>query len=437
MNYNQTIDFLFSALGSYQEKGAIAYKPGLERINDFCKHLGNPQRNFFTIHVAGTNGKGSVAHIIASVLQQAGYCTGLFTSPHLNDFRERIKVNGEVIPKQRVVNFANKYQQKMVDLDLSFFEMTTALAFDHFTHSDVEVAVIETGLGGRLDSTNIILPMVSIITNVDLDHTDLLGETIAKIAVEKGGIIKKSIPVIIGESNDEYNHIFEEIAGKMKSKIVYAKDEFTCLEQIQKEDVQSFKIQRSEDKKVFNISLDLQGKYQRKNLLTALTALNLLHNESPLTISRRAMLEGVETAAKSTALNGRWQKLASSPLTICDTGHNPAGIAQVVAQLEEIKCNKLFCVLGFMADKDLETILPTLPKDAEYIFTQTSSDRSMDAAQLKEMAAKAGVEGRVAESVHSAMESLREIATKDDAIFIGGSTYIVADALKTKEATTL
>ena len=229
MNYNQTLEFLFSSLVSYQEKGPEAYKPGLERITAFCKHLGNPQRNYFTIHVAGTNGKGSVSHMLASVLQQAGYRTGLYTSPHLRDFRERILVDGEMIPKQKVVNFVDKHYDCMKELGLSFFEMSTALAFDYFDQSDVEVAVIETGLGGRLDATNLIIPIVSVITNIGLDHMALLGDTLPKIAAEKAGIIKKSIPVVIGEKSDEYNHVFDQAATAMMSKIVYAENDFACI----------------------------------------------------------------------------------------------------------------------------------------------------------------------------------------------------------------
>lgn len=228
MNYTQTLEFLFQSLPAFEQTGATAYKPGLERISEFCRHLGNPQRNFFTIHVAGTNGKGSVSHMLASILREAGYRTGLFTSPHLKDFRERIRVDGEMIPKQKVVNFVDKHREKMESLDLSFFEMTAALAFDYFAQSDVEVAVIETGLGGRLDATNVIMPIVSVITNIGLEHTNLLGSTRAEIAREKGGIIKKSIPVVIGEGDDSYNGVLEEIAAQNRSRLVYAENEFVC-----------------------------------------------------------------------------------------------------------------------------------------------------------------------------------------------------------------
>lgn len=242
MNYTQTLEFLFQSLPAFEQTGATAYKPGLERISEFCRHLGNPQRNFFTIHVAGTNGKGSVSHMLASILREAGYRTGLFTSPHLKDFRERIRVDGEMIPKQKVVNFVDKHREKMESLELSFFEMTAALAFDYFAQSDVEVAVIETGLGGRLDATNVIVPIVSVITNIGLEHTNLLGSTRAEIAREKGGIIKKSIPVVIGEGDPAYNGVLEEIAAENRSRLVYAENEFVCERQEMHAEEQCFSL---------------------------------------------------------------------------------------------------------------------------------------------------------------------------------------------------
>lgn len=304
MNYTQTLEFLFSSLPVFEAKGATAYKPGLERITAFCRHIGNPQRNFFTIHVAGTNGKGSVSHIIASVLQQAGYRTGLFTSPHLQDFRERIRVDGEMIPKQKVVNFVDKHHGKMVELELSFFEMTAALAFDYFAQSDVEVAVIETGLGGRLDATNIIVPLVSVITNVGLDHTALLGDTLPKIAAEKAGIIKKSIPVVIGESDPRYNDVIEQAAAANKSKVIYAEQEFSCEPCPCGNDRQHFCMHRTRDNRNFEVDLDLGGNYQRRNMVTAAATVDFLHEETPLTISRRAFLEGARDTAANTSLMG-------------------------------------------------------------------------------------------------------------------------------------
>lgn len=430
MNYNQTLEFLFSSLTSFQEKGESAYKPGLERITSFCRHLGNPQRNFFTIHVAGTNGKGSVSHILASVLQQAGYRTGLYTSPHLTDYRERIRVDGEMIPKQKVVNFVDKHLDKIKELELSFFEMTTALAFDYFAQSDVEVAVIETGLGGRLDATNIIVPVLSIITNIGLEHTNLLGDTLCQIAGEKAGIIKKSIPVMIGEHDGVCDEVFEQQAAAMKSKLLYAEDIFACESHSCSEESQLFKLVRLRDEHRFDVELDLQGEYQLHNVLTASAAVDFLHEETPLTISKRAFAAGTRTAAEDTSLHGRWQKIGEEPLTICDTCHNAHGVSYVVEQLKRSKCDKLVCVIGFVKDKDVASILQLMPKSATYIFTQASSERSFDAEELAVKASAYGLQGEVVKSVKEALQRARSVATERDLVFVGGSNFIVAEALE-------
>ena len=429
MNYTQTLEFLFSSLPAFETKGATAYKPGLERITAFCRHIGNPQRNFFTIHVAGTNGKGSVSHIIASVLQQAGYRTGLFTSPHLQDFRERIRVDGEMIPKQKVVNFVDKHHDKMLELELSFFEMTAALAFDYFAQSDVEVAVIETGLGGRLDATNIIVPVVSVITNISLEHTALLGDTLPKIAAEKAGIIKKSIPIIIGEGDVRYNGVIEQVAAANKSKIIYAENEFSCSNCGCAEGRQHFCMHRTRDNRDFEVELDLTGSYQCRNIVTAAATVDFLHEETPLTISRRAFLEGTRDTAALTSFMGRWQKLGEQPLVVCDTGHNPQGIAYVAEQLKSTPHKRLYCVVGFVRDKDLAHILPLLPHDAHYIFTQAQTQRALPAADLTAKAAIYGLTGETVADVPAAVARAKELAAADDMIFIGGSTYVVAEAL--------
>ncbi len=427
MNYTQTLEYLFTALPSFQNVGSDAYKPGLERIEEFCRHLGNPQRNFYAIHIAGTNGKGSVSHILASILSEAGYCVGLYTSPHLNDFRERIKVNGTQIPKQKVVNFVGRNQKKMEELELSFFEMTTALAFDYFAYSNVEVAIIETGLGGRLDATNIIVPRLSVITNVALEHKSYLGDTIAKIAAEKAGIIKKSIPVVIGEHNELYDEIFKERAEELNSPILFAEDHFSCLEQLPNATGQSFTIERHCDNYIFNLDLDLAGLYQRQNILTVIAAADYLHRSTPLSISRRAFVEGVATAAASTELKGRWQRIAQSPLTICDTGHNPHSLKLIAEQIAATPHKQLFCILGFASDKEVKEILPHFPLDAHYIFTQPQSERAMPAAQLLEHGKSRGMQGVCCESVKESLALAREKATPDDMIFIGGSNFVVAE----------
>ena len=430
MNYSQTLEFLFSSMPTFQEEGATAYKPGLERITAFCRHLGNPQRNFFTVHVAGTNGKGSVSHIIAAVLQQAGYRTGLFTSPHLHDFRERIRVDGEMIPKQKVVNFVDKHREKMTELGLSFFEMTAALAFDYFAQSDVEVAVIETGLGGRLDATNVILPIVSVITNIGLEHTALLGDTLQQIAAEKAGIIKKSIPVVLGEANDAYNDVFERIAAANKTHVTYAEREFSCEMHEERGGKQHFRIVRRRDGHVLDFDLDLLGEYQCRNILTALAALDLMHEQTPLTISRRAFVDGAGSAARTTSLQGRWQTLGEHPHVICDTGHNAHGLACVAHQMNVSHAGgRLYCVMGFSNDKDLDAIFALLPRDAHYLFTQAATHRACLTEDLAARGAAAGLDCETVATVTEAVARARALAAPEDTIFIGGSTFVVAEVI--------
>ncbi len=427
MNYTQTLEYLFTSLPSFQEVGSDAYKPGLDRIKSFCKHLGYPNRNFYTIHVAGTNGKGSVSHILASVLHDAGYCVGLYTSPHLKDFRERVRIDGVKIPKQKVINFVNRNRPKMEELQLSFFEMTTALAFDHFANNHVEVAIIETGLGGRLDATNVITPILSVVTNVALEHKSYLGDTLPKIAAEKAGIIKKSVPVVIGERNDEYNSVFEYRANELNSPIIFAQDHFSCLAQKLKLKGQTLTLERHSDRYLFNLELDLAGRYQRQNLITAIAAADYLHRCTPLSISRRALIEGVAQVTTFTGLKGRWQVLSDSPLTVCDTGHNPHGLKVLTEQIAQTPHNKLYCVLGFASDKDIEDILSNFPKDAHYIFTSPKSQRAIAAKALQERAAAIGVNGEVVEGVTEALQRARELAADGDMIFIGGSNFVVAE----------
>ena len=428
MNYTQTLEFLFTSMPSFQRVGGDAYKPGLERIAAFCQHLGNPQRNYYTIHVAGTNGKGSVSHMLASILREAGYRTGLFTSPHLVDFRERIRVDGEMIPKQKVVNFVDKHQAKMQELDLSFFEMTAAMAFDYFDQSDVEVAIIETGLGGRLDATNIITPILSIVTNIGLEHTEFLGDTIEKVASEKAGIIKKSIPVLIGEHSDAYDHVFRSRAEELNSRILFAEDEWT-LDGVEHfdNDNQHFSLTRVRDGRGYELDIDLLGDYQRHNIVTACAAADYLAEHTPLTISRRAHRQGLATAAASTGLVGRWQVLAREPYTVCDTGHNADGIRYVAAQLETIECDKLYAVMGFAREKDLAKVMPLLPKKAHYIFTRAQIERARNIEDIAAEADRLGLDYECKATVTEAVAHARSLATPADAIFIGGSNFVIAE----------
>lgn len=429
MNYAQTIEYLFTTTPSFQQVGADAYKPGLERILSFCHHLGDPQKNYKTIHVAGTNGKGSVSHMLASVLQHSGYRVGLFTSPHLRDFRERMRVDGEMISERRVVDFVARHKDKMRELDLSFFEMTTAMAFDFFSASDVEVAVIETGLGGRLDATNVILPELCVVTNIGLEHTDLLGDTIEKVAAEKAGIIKPSVPIILGEANEQYNHVFEQRAAACGSRVIYAEQELKVVERRRERDSQHIVLHRERDAHRFEIDMDLVGEYQYHNVVTAAAAADYLDTSTQLTIPRRDFLEGMAEVAATTSLAGRWQRLADAPYTVCDTGHNAHGIKYVAEELQRLApyYNRQICVIGFAKEKSIDDILPLLPRTAYYIFTQASTPRALPAEALASKALAFGLEGELSPTVAEALARAREIATEQDMIFIGGSNFVVAE----------
>ena len=431
MNYTETLDYLFSSMPSFQQVGGDAYKPGLERITEFCRSIGNPQRNYFVVHIAGTNGKGSVSNMLAAVLQQAGYQTGLFTSPHLTDFRERIRVNGEMISKQKVVNFVDRYRAEMEQLQLSFFEMTTAMAFDYFAQSDVEVAIIETGLGGRLDATNIVQPIISVITNIGLEHTEYLGDSLPKIAREKGGIIKKCTPVVVGEKNTNYNLVLEEIAADLRSDIIYADEAFALGECGFEDGKQVVTMTRVRDGYPYRLRLDLLGEYQRHNLATVATVLDVLHESTPLSISRRAFVEGVRDVVGLTSFRGRWQVLSQEPLVVCDTAHNEHGIAEVAKQLQErTNGGKLLCVMGFCGDKDFAKMLALMPSDAHYIFTQASVRRAASLEKIAEVASALNLDYELAPTVEEALAKAKELLAEDDMLFIGGSTFVVAEVME-------
>lgn len=431
MNYTETLDYLFTSMPSFQQVGGDAYKPGLERIAEFCRSIGNPQRSYFIIHVAGTNGKGSVSNMLAAVLQQAGYQTGLFTSPHLIDFRERIRVNGEMIPKQKVVNFVDRHKAEMERLQLSFFEMTTAMAFDYFAQSDVEVAVIETGLGGRLDATNIVQPILSVITNIGLEHTEYLGDSLPKIAREKGGIIKKCTPVVVGEKNTNYNLVLEEIAEDLRSELIYANEAFEIGACGFEEDKQVVTMTRLRDGYPYQLRLDLLGEYQRQNLATVATVLDKLHESTPLSISRRAFVEGVRMVSQLTSFRGRWQVISEKPLVVCDTAHNEHGISEVAKQLKaRTNGGRLLCVMGFCADKDFSNMLAQMPADAHYIFTQASIRRAASLEQIDEVAKALALDFELVPTVAEAMATAQKQLTDEDMLFIGGSTFVVAEALE-------
>ncbi len=405
MNYIETTDWMFSQLPMFQRQGKMALKKDLTNSIALSKHLNNPEKQFKSIHVAGTNGKGSTSHMIASILQEAGYKVGLYTSPHLKDFRERIKINGKVIQKIDVINFIKKNKSFLIRNKLSFFEMTVGLAFDCFAKQKVDVAIVEVGLGGRLDSTNIITPEVSVITNIGLDHTQFLGETLPEIAFEKAGIIKKEIPVVIGEYQEEVFSVFEKIASKNNSKLFLASSIIKN-----------------------NYKTDLKGAYQAHNTKTAIQAIVILKTKG-FNISEENIKSGLLNVVKNTGLLGRWQTLKKEPKVICDTGHNKEGLHYVFNQLKEEIFEKLHIVLGVVNDKDLETILPLFPKNAIYYFCKPKIPRGLNEVVLQLKCAKFGLLGNNYSSVDKAYEEASKLAKKEDLIFIGGSPFTVDEIL--------
>jgi dihydrofolate synthase/folylpolyglutamate synthase len=410
MTYREAIDFLFTSLPEFQRVGAAAYKPGLGNTLRLDDHFGRPHRKFHTIHVAGTNGKGSVSHMLAAVLQTAGCRTGLYTSPHLLDFRERIRVDGAMIPERQVVDFVEHNRAVIDRIRPSFFELTVAMAFDHFARERVDVAVVETGLGGRLDSTNIVTPLVSVITNIAFDHTQFLGDTLEKIAVEKAGIIKPGVPVVIGETQPDTEPLFRRIAGEKHAPIVFADRRMAAAS-------------------TARYPLDLSGHYQEKNLKTVLATVEVLNGQGIVRIPELAVKEGLQHAAALTGLRGRWQILRRKPLIVADTGHNEAGIREVAAQIARTPHEKLYVVFGVVGDKDLTGIWPLLPREAFYLFTQAQIERALPAENLCRQAMEQGVAGELIPTVAEAVERAQALATERDMIFIGGSTFTVAEAL--------
>lgn len=430
MTYTETLDILYHSLPVFQHIGGSAYKPGFDNIVALEQELGEPHRRFRSVHVAGTNGKGSVSHMLAAVLQAAGYRTGLFTSPHLKDFRERIKVNGQMISEEEVVNFVEQYREAIDRIQPSFFEITTAIAFDYFAREQVDVAVIEVGMGGRLDSTNVIRPLASVITNISWDHAQFLGDTLEKIAGEKAGIIKEMTPVVIGESQIESQLTFITRAKECSAPILFADQLYRVVDrQYVGVNQQQFTIESRLDGETFALTVDLLGDYQRKNILTVLTTLDVLNGSGGLTLPREVVVEGLASAAATTGLSGRWQVVDRAPLTVCDTGHNEGGLREIVAQIARQHYRKLYMVLGFVADKDLDKVLPLLPKEAHYLFTRAGIERALDEKLLAERAAAYGLLGEMLPNVTAAVKRARELASPEDMIYIGGSTFIVAEFL--------
>lgn len=427
MDYEEVIRYLVEEVPMFQNVGGAAYKEGLDTTLALDRHFGHPHRNYGTIHVAGTNGKGSCSHTIASILQQSGYKVGLFTSPHLVDFRERIRVNGVMVDKDFVTAFISDNRKLFDSLHPSFFELTTAMAFKYFEKENVDVAVIEVGMGGRLDCTNIITPVVSVITNIGFDHMQFLGNTLEKIAGEKAGIIKHGVPAVIGECTAETRGVFERKARETGAPIFFAEDEKPLLSWEQKAGGGFRYVTR----KFGEIDGELGGIYQIKNTNTILCAIEIMQKEG-LNITPKAVAEGFAHVCELTGFMGRWQILGRKPLTVCDAGHNVDGIRYVARQLEGCVRDKLYFVIGMVSDKDVDSVLGLLPRDAEYIFTKASVRRAMDENVLLEKARAHGLDGTTAPTVMEAFEKAREKATENDMIFVGGSCFIVADLLAIK-----
>mgnify|MGYP000241721167 FL=1 len=403
MTYTETLDWMFAQLPMYQQKGKTAFNGKLDNILLFAANLGHPQKKFKSIHVAGTNGKGSSSHMLASILQEAGYTVGLYTSPHLKDFRERIRINGKTVDKQFVIDFIEGNSAFFITNRLSFFEMTVGMAFAFFAEEEVDIAVIEVGLGGRLDSTNIIVPEVSLITNIGLDHTDMLGHNLETIALEKAGIIKPNVPVVISEIQKEIKKVFESVATKNGSALVFADKE------VQK-----------------TYQTDLLGNYQAKNTKGVVTTIGKLKG---FKISERHITAGLKNVTKNTGLKGRWQILGDYPKIICDTAHNKEGLALVMQQLLRQKYKTLHMVIGFVKEKNLSGILPLFPKTATYYFCCPNIERGLKPTILKEQAAEFDLRGSAYKSVNEALDDAKSKAAKEDFIFIGGSNFTVAEVL--------
>ena len=403
MTYKQTLDWMFLQLPMYQNKGKVAFNSKMDGINSLAAHLNNPHKKIKTIHVAGTNGKGSSSHMLASVLQEAGYKVGLYTSPHLKDFRERIRVNGKKVAKKWVVDFIDENQSFFERNKLSFFEMTVGMAFSYFANENVDIAVIEVGLGGRLDSTNIITPEVSLITNIGFDHTDMLGDTLAKIAYEKAGIIKRNIPVVISEFNEETAPVFKETATALNAKIVFAQE------------------------KIFSTyKIGLLGSYQQKNIKGVLAALRELVS---FKIEEKHIVKGLKKVVENTHLMGRWQQIGTKPTIICDTAHNKEGLAIVLNQLQEQEYEKLHVVIGFVKDKDISAILPLFPSNATYYFCKPKISRGLDEKILSDRCVRYNLNGETYKSVNKAFKAAKKQASKNDFIYVGGSNFVVAEVL--------
>jgi dihydrofolate synthase/folylpolyglutamate synthase len=428
MNYKEAISFLFSSLPMYQRVGKVAYKSSLKTTLDLDDYFGHPHTSFKTVHIAGTNGKGSVAHMLAAVLQVAGFKTGLYTSPHLKDFRERIRVNGKMIPEKDVTGFVNDHQEIIRKIKPSFFEMTVAMAFDHFRREEVDIAIIETGMGGRLDSTNILVPVLSVITNIGMDHSQFLGDTLYQIAVEKAGIIKEGIPLVVGQKQDEISVVFDRKVKELGGSIYYADQEYNVEYSLGSAKNRQIMQVYKEGQPMGSFEIDLMGLYQQKNVVTLLKVIDILAGMGVL-VSELQLRDGLSDIVGLTGLRGRWEILGQNPLVICDTAHNPEGMSEVVRQIRQMPWKKLHIVLGMVDDKDPRKLLAELPREADYYFVQSSIPRAMDREKLAKEALKFGLYGQICPSPERGIQIARTLAESEDLIFIGGSTFVVAEIL--------
>lgn len=422
--YKEILDEIFHAYPMYHKIGTAAYKEGLENIEALLKIVGNPERKFKSIHIAGTNGKGSVAHLMASYCQELHLKTGLFTSPHLVDFRERIRIDGQMISERDVLAFFEKFKPEFDKIEPSFFEITTALAFYYFAQQKVDIAVIEVGLGGRLDCTNVIQPLLSVITNITLEHTQMLGDTIAKIAYEKAGIIKQDTPVVIGEFHPESFPVFTDIANHKNAPLFLAADNYTIEGDLSDCNI----IDVFGNVKYEHVSMPLSGEYQRKNLATFLQATDVLHQLMPA--DKDVTKAAIEHVITNTGFQGRWQVLRRQPLTICDVGHNVGGLTITMKQLSEIPCRQLRMVFGMVSDKDIEHIIPLLPNEALFYVCQANIERAIPAANLAAMLSQQGLNCKVCGNVMDAFHTAEADADPEDLIFIGGSCFVVGNLLE-------
>ncbi|MCU0358564.1 MAG: bifunctional folylpolyglutamate synthase/dihydrofolate synthase [Cyclobacteriaceae bacterium] len=420
--FAEALNYLYGNLPMFQKVGTAAYKKDLTNALALCNVLGNPQDKLRTIHVAGTNGKGSTSHMMASILQSAGYKTGLYTSPHLKSFTERIRVNGQEIEQQFVVDFTNRMMAECEAIKPSFFEITVAMAFDYFVKQQVDVAVIEVGLGGRLDSTNIINPILSLITNIGYDHMDILGNTLPEIAFEKAGIIKQNVPVVITERQTEVERVFKDTAALRNAPLVFAGDHWHC----QWNSNATLRVSRGKDIIWDSMTTALKGNYQLKNIPGVLMSIQIL-NDLGWKIEQHHISEGIEHTTELTGLKGRWQVLSHQPLIICDTAHNESGVREVMSQLITLPHKQLYIIWGMVKDKDRKDILALLPKSANYYFCQASIPRALNAFKLAEEASAIGLSGKVVPDVNEALAQAKIVAGTEDIIFTGGSTFIVAE----------